>query len=415
MEEGAVVRTRAESDDGVETPTTGPRVALRPRVVLAVEPDASVHGTLAAAVTAPHTLSIVASIDEVLAHLTKSAVELVVLTLPTADPLGVLRPLEELAVRPRIIASLPQVDGPVLDSLLRSVVDDVILKPFSAHELAMRIRLVLARVSLGQDVGPLVRVLRHATRAKLDAEIVVPTDRGVGKVVVSQGDVIWVHCPWQPLAIVARAKERGVELDEALLREAAAEAQRSQVTFVDVLASWGIAPRSVMEPIVSEELARAFEAIANEDAGAHLLPKRWNGSRQSLGPGVVHATRAFVDTVAPPPAPSATLTPVVVANTIARVTALDTLAAGVVHLRKKSYHSLRGPSDGTPVWSLLSAFEATERGPDGHREVLSMSDGSLSGLWQLPGDVHAIYARFALRSASLGLVLSRMREIVRGA
>jgi hypothetical protein len=66
------------------------------------------------------------------------------------------------------------------------------------------------------------------------------------------------------------------------------------------------------------------------------------------------------------------------------------------------------------VWRLLPAFEATPRGADGHREVLSVTDGALAGLWQLPGDVHAAYASFELQSAALGLVLRRMRDVVLG-
>lgn len=157
--------------------------------------------------------------------------------------------------------------------------DDVLLEPASRQ--AFGVRAALARQILRQRrPAPWHRprvVLREALAHPTGGDVLLKTESGTTRVLVSRGRVVWVHDEAGG-SLLQELQSLGVRIDADELSEAIAECQRTRDHFVEVLARWGLAERNTVEEATRALVHRRLErALGRKDVVALFLPMQRRG------------------------------------------------------------------------------------------------------------------------------------------
>ncbi len=334
-------------------------------------------------------------------------------SIPTAR--AMLERLAEIPERPPILALWGLLDEARLLSLLRRGADDLLVKPFDAAAFRVRLRVVARMPVRRNEVGPPDEILQRAAASRRSGEVIVKSRNGTARVLLADGDIAWVHCPWAPLRLHQMLSEAGSSLDDATADAIREEALRSGRGLHEVVVAWGLADESRFYDVLRAELVRALQDVRRQPQSlAMFVEASW---RRTASFGAIAAPSAG-DSI-PPPADGGTpaaglLRPEVLLRTdvlcraLARMRGVESVAA--FDLVTKAVTRRHGPApDAAFVWSLLPLVQSAEARSDAVSEVFVTRGEVLSCAWRYRADPVALFAQFSLATTNIGLVVASMR------
>jgi hypothetical protein len=172
--------------------------------------------------------------------------------------------------------------GPDLAAIAALAADDLLRRPFSAAELAIRLA-AAARRLMSEQRTTMRGVLGRAMRAGQSGEVIVSFGADSARVHVDHGRVAWVHRASQPVSIRSLLRALGVDVDEATCRDVFEESRASRRHFADVLVEWGLIDADRMRTALHRYIAAQIGELLAEP---------------SLSATFVQETRAFASAFA---------------------------------------------------------------------------------------------------------------------
>lgn len=392
--------------------------------ICVLESDPAVGGLMRAALSAHDT--VVVTHEGMLAAAVAAAPTQLVIAEISSDRLQarpVLDVLASLPNRPPVLALLASIDDETLTGYVRNAIDDVLLRPFTTENLQLRVRMMALGLSLGPNLGPTAKVLRAAVQRRASGEVFVRTTRGVGRVLLANGDIAWVHCPWRPNAIKRVLETAGADSDPTTVSDVMREAKERGLAVVDVLEAWGLVGRNFFEAELREELSASVAELVDDPNGtAMLIPSEWAGSNgPRFEPREVIRKAGLLDTLPPPP-PSPAM-PRVTTALPPRAGGADGLLRALARLRGARASAIlelgatrkcvasAGAVDLEVAWSLLGTLMLKRQDGAAVHENYCVIGEMLYGMWRLSSDTEvAAFVMFDLKEAMFGLILRQVRD-----
>ena len=323
-----------------------------------------------------------------------------------------------LPQRPPVLAILASFDDETLASYMRNVIDDVLLRPFTVEALHLRLRLMWLGLSLGLDLGPTLKVLRAAMLRRANGEVFVRTVRGGGRVLLSNGEVAWVHCPWRPNALKQALKSAGVEVETSTVEDIVREAMIRAVPISDVVSDWKLVSHDRFESELRQEFSDAVRDLLGDQNGtAMLIPNDWIETRRpsfNIPVGVstgMFASMAHFDKEVRP-----ALGIIAEAEQLVRSLMLIRGAQACAIFKLDANQppiAMQGPIELELAWALLATLRIKRRvGLPVNQNYCTTGD-VLHGIWRLdPNKNTAAFVMFDLDDTVVGLVLRQVREVI---
>ena len=389
---------------------------VRPLRVVCHEPDETSMSQISAALAGLHHLVRLPTHEAVVERLSDEAraPDVVLIALPPSrgDALALLTSLDALPGRPLVLGLAAQLDDGALDAFVRRTLDDVVVKPFDVSTLRIRIRLLGARTQVGAEFGPTARVLRGALAHRSTGEVIVRGQLGVARILVANGNVAWVHCPWQPIQIRQALWEAGATTaDEADLLAIVAEARKTGSSLFSVIARWGITSPEALDRSVQSWINSTVDAVlADISAFAMFVPGNFDpvtaGPTVEGGDLVRRKLDSFHSVIpsSPPPCPEYVARAEEFASTILRACHAESMAIITLSTREVRWLGENVTSTDI-VWGMLP-LAPPGRPPGERREIWVTVDSLAYVLWSEPGSPVAVFGRFSLVRTSLGIILS---------
>jgi DNA-binding response OmpR family regulator len=173
-------------------------------------------------------------------------------------------------------------------------VDEFVAKPFDLQVLVARLQAAERRLDGEEARGSrgLWRLLREASEGA-SGEIAIRHQEQVGRVVIAEGKVAWVHLAGAP-SILPRLAELGVT--EVETRQILEECRTGRQPFFDTLIRRGLTPREALADLLRRELAERLNSLlSREDTRSFFLP--------GAAPFTSHFSYPLIELVSPPEGP----------------------------------------------------------------------------------------------------------------
>jgi CheY-like chemotaxis protein len=184
-------------------------------------------------------------------------------------------------------------------------VDGFIPKPFHPGEVVARLRACERSLELDEPRGCQVeRALAEGLMSCVGGEVVVRKGEVVGKLLLHEGGIAWVHLSNDPSGLQGALKAEGT-VSPGDLHAVFEECRRTGENVLDLLVSWGLIEAASLREVIRRLFARRLEALVALESPSVIFvpePRAYSGTMRFAASELLpRSGGAALPVPAPPP------------------------------------------------------------------------------------------------------------------